>query len=53
MRFLTGNGNYALNDSEGVCVHLDESSPRLRHWLAATVLLFLTCLVLPVLAGFM
>ncbi len=30
----------------------DESHPRLRHWLTAAVLLFLTCLVVPVLAGF-
>lgn len=30
----------------------DEGSPRLRHWLTAAALLLLTCLIIPILAGF-
>lgn len=33
-------------------MHLDESHPRLRHWLTAAALLLLTCLIVPILAGF-
>jgi hypothetical protein len=49
---LTGNGNYGLNDAKGVCMAKDESHPHLRHWLTAATLLLLTCLIVPILAGF-